>query len=229
MQYDGSKNIGFQLFFLDGDLNPAIDHRVKYSDLSSDWKHYIWTFDISEDCDGNGCIRFDNDRSSIYTDPTKVWIKNVKLEKGNKSTDYTEAPEDIDIRINNTQSEISSVADNLQTNLDNKQDKLEIADIYRDDVSLQHTVLPNKICYLHPVAESLEQNEYFLEVNLATDDTQDFKHYFMRFSIPNDNFDMIYIMFFDSITWYGGNEPEWQAGKTYEISIIDGLAMWAEF
>jgi hypothetical protein len=31
------------------------------------------------------------------------------------------------------------------------------------------------------------------------------------------------------ITWYGGEVPTWQAGKTYEVSIIDGLALWAEF
>ena len=92
--YTGTSNIGFQLFFIDGDFNPAIDRRIRYNELSTDWKHYIWTFDISEDCDGSGYIRFDNDRSSSFTNPTKLWIKNAKLEKGNKATDYSHAPED---------------------------------------------------------------------------------------------------------------------------------------
>lgn len=92
--YTGTLNIGFQLFFLDGDYNPAIDRRIQYNELSTDWKHYIWTFDILEDCDGSGHIRFDNDRNSSFTNTTKLWIKNAKLEKGNKATDYTPAPED---------------------------------------------------------------------------------------------------------------------------------------
>lgn len=93
--YPGTTNLGFQLFFIDGDYNPSIYRRIQYNEISTDWKHYIWTFDIPEDCDGSGYIRFDNDRSSSFTNPTKLWIKNPKLEKGNKATDWTPAPEDL--------------------------------------------------------------------------------------------------------------------------------------
>ena len=32
-----------------------------------------------------------------------------------------------------------------------------------------------------------------------------------------------------TLQWYGGNIPEWTAGNTYEISIVDNIALWAEF
>ena len=33
----------------------------------------------------------------------------------------------------------------------------------------------------------------------------------------------------DEITWEGGNAPTWTSGKTYEISILNNLGLWAEF
>ena len=32
-----------------------------------------------------------------------------------------------------------------------------------------------------------------------------------------------------SLTWYGGSVPTWEDGKTYEINIVDNLAIWAVF
>lgn len=32
-----------------------------------------------------------------------------------------------------------------------------------------------------------------------------------------------------ALQWYGGSVPEWNAGSTYEINIVDNLALWAEF
>lgn len=31
------------------------------------------------------------------------------------------------------------------------------------------------------------------------------------------------------LDWYGGEAPTWTAGNTYEISIVDNIALWAEF
>lgn len=30
------------------------------------------------------------------------------------------------------------------------------------------------------------------------------------------------------LNWYGGSVPEWVAGNTYEINIVDNIALWAE-
>lgn len=32
-----------------------------------------------------------------------------------------------------------------------------------------------------------------------------------------------------ALQWYGGSVPTWNAGSTYEINIVDNLALWAEF
>lgn len=32
-----------------------------------------------------------------------------------------------------------------------------------------------------------------------------------------------------TLQWYGGDVPTWTAGNTYEISIVDNIALWAEF
>lgn len=32
-----------------------------------------------------------------------------------------------------------------------------------------------------------------------------------------------------NVKWYGGEVPTWTAGNTYEISIVDNIALWAEF
>lgn len=32
-----------------------------------------------------------------------------------------------------------------------------------------------------------------------------------------------------TLQWYGDSEPEWVKGNTYEISIVDNIALWAEF
>ena len=32
-----------------------------------------------------------------------------------------------------------------------------------------------------------------------------------------------------TLQWYGGEAPTWTTGCTYEISIVDNIALWAEF
>ena len=31
-----------------------------------------------------------------------------------------------------------------------------------------------------------------------------------------------------SLSWFGGEAPTWTEGNTYEISIVDNIALWAE-
>ena len=33
----------------------------------------------------------------------------------------------------------------------------------------------------------------------------------------------------EDVKWYGGTAPEWVPENTYEISIVDNIALWAEF
>lgn len=49
--------------------------------------------------------------------------------------------------------------------------------------------------------------------------------YEMQFQARND----FTAVFDSSIKWIGGKAPECKAGKTYEISILNGLGIWVEF
>ena len=53
-----------------------------------------------------------------------LYFKNLKLEKGNRATDWTPAPEDVDTDI----SEVADVASNAQTSADDVADRLTVAE-----------------------------------------------------------------------------------------------------
>ena len=70
-----------------------------------------------------------------------------------------------------------------------------------------------------------------LTITKGTDLDGELNHYFVRFTVgtPAEG-ESIQITFAGfSLTWYAVNVPTWVSGKTYEISIINNLALWAEF
>ena len=50
--------------------------------------------------------------------------------------------------------------------------------------------------------------------------------YLIRF-VAGENLQASFTGF--DLLWYGGSVPTWNAGSTYEINIVDNLALWAEF
>lgn len=70
-----------------------------------------------------------------------------------------------------------------------------------------------------------------LTITKGTDLDGELNHYFVRFTVgtPAEG-ESIQITFAGfSLTWYAVNVPTWVSGKTYEISIINNLALRAEF
>lgn len=70
-----------------------------------------------------------------------------------------------------------------------------------------------------------------LTITKGTDIDGELNHYFVRFKVgtPAEG-ESIQITFAGfSLTWYAVNVPAWVSGKTYEVSIINNLALWAEF
>lgn len=51
-------------------------------------------------------------------------------------------------------------------------------------------------------------------------------HYMIRFTYESEGVSVHFVDW--ELQWAGGNEPEWEVGKTYEVSIIDNIALWAE-
>lgn len=68
----------------------SLANLTKTAELTSDWKKYVGVI-TSTESDNFGSLSFKvNNTSATY------YIANVKLEKGDKATDWTPAPEDID-------------------------------------------------------------------------------------------------------------------------------------
>lgn len=70
-----------------------------------------------------------------------------------------------------------------------------------------------------------------LTITKGTDIDGELNHYFVRFKVgkPAEG-ESIQIAFEGfSLTWYAVNVPAWVSDKIYEISIINDLALWAEF
>lgn len=68
----------------------SLANLTKTAELTSDWKKYVGVI-TSTESDNFGSLSFKvNNTSATY------YIANVKLEKGDKATDWTPAPEDVD-------------------------------------------------------------------------------------------------------------------------------------
>lgn len=65
-------------------------------------------------------------------------------------------------------------------------------------------------------------------VTLSMPKTDMVGEYILRFTIPI-NVTNHSLVFSNEIKWVGNNTPVWEPGKTYEISIINGLAVYMEF
>lgn len=63
-----------------------------------------------------------------------------------------------------------------------------------------------------------------IEINFANEKPYVANNYIIRF-VAGEN---VSIVFGAALLWHGGSVPTWTSGKTYEISIIEGLALWVE-
>lgn len=55
-------------------------------------------------------------------------------------------------------------------------------------------------------------------------------NYMIRFTVAEEGTpDIRFDWGGEEIQWYGGNEIEFVNGNTYEISIVNNIALWAEF
>jgi len=65
-----------------------------------------------------------------------------------------------------------------------------------------------------------------LTITKGTDTEGIVNNYMIRFTAGDD---LAVIFGGMDIKWYGGDVPTWTSGNTYEISIVDNIALWAEF
>ena len=93
---------GVDLFWLsDTDASPQggagyvnVTASTTISHTDNVWQRVIWTFTTKAN-DRTGVIRIDNNGSKVSGTNAILRVTNLKLEKGNKATDWTPAPEDV--------------------------------------------------------------------------------------------------------------------------------------
>lgn len=105
--------------------------------LTHEWRKYSVTFGVNEKmlAEETFATWVGFEQSSTCEDGKYVYYACQKLEKGNKATDWTPAPEDIDEGINNAQSsadKANSNANNAQNSANNAQDTANKADAKAD-------------------------------------------------------------------------------------------------
>ena len=97
LEYKSQDLRSVDLFFIANDFSQAINKNV--SNTNGEWKKESFTF-TTNDKSPIGYIRIDNNGSDLGNVTSKLWTRLVKLEKGNISTDWTPAPEDLESKIN---------------------------------------------------------------------------------------------------------------------------------
>ncbi|MFB9120996.1 hypothetical protein ACFFUE_07315 [Bergeyella porcorum] len=69
---------------------------------SNEWQKMVWKFQTGSNPNQKGIIRFDHKGTTNGQNST-LFTRLVKLEKGNKATDWTPAPEDVEAQITTAQ------------------------------------------------------------------------------------------------------------------------------
>ena len=110
--YAKSPNGQTELHIYNANESPRYFYFSKKLDtnLSTEWKYYTYTF---KNIDRGSSYNVSN-KIEIYA-PHKmgVLVKKIKIELGNKATDWTPAPEDIDSSISNVNNKIESTTNKV--------------------------------------------------------------------------------------------------------------------
>lgn len=101
----------------------GIAYNPRIENLTTEYQDYVFTFTPNVKASSlKSCqLRFDNEGSADGTEAI-LYVKDIKLEKGNKATDWTPAPEDVDTDI----AEAAKTASNYIYH--NTTDGLEVGD-----------------------------------------------------------------------------------------------------
>ena len=92
LEYKSEDIRSVDLFFVANDYSQA--HYKNVPNTNGLWKREVLIF-TTNDGTPKGYIRIDNNGSDTGNVTSKLWTRNVKLERGNKPTDWSPAPEDV--------------------------------------------------------------------------------------------------------------------------------------
>ena len=96
LEYKSQDTRSVDLFFVANDYTQS--HYKNLPNTNGLWKRETFTF-TTNDKNPRGYIRIDNNGSALGNVTSKLWTRFVKLERGNKPTDWSPAPEDLETQI----------------------------------------------------------------------------------------------------------------------------------
>ena len=112
LEYKSQDLRSVDLFFISG----SDQHKSKEQlpNTNGTWRKEIFTFTTGNNPNQTGNIRIDNNGSALGNVTSKLWTRFIKLEKGNKPTDWSPAPEDIENKVANIQTDLQIAINNAR-------------------------------------------------------------------------------------------------------------------
>ncbi|MBE5922094.1 MAG: hypothetical protein E7269_05020 [Lachnospiraceae bacterium] len=131
-------------------------------DLPTDWRRYTIQYDVTDDLFQSGSEEMTEDGTYYVIVQFQRYnlsgcqIKGVKLEVGNKATDWSPAPEDMDLDIANAQ---STADEAWSTANQNAEDMANIVTTFNNDIANLQTQIDGSITTWFYEVEPTETNE----------------------------------------------------------------------
>ena len=97
LEYKSENVRSIDLFFINENISQTPNKNIP--NTNGEWKRETFTFTTKSNLSPKGFIRIDNNGSDTGNVTSKLWTRNVKLEKGNIATDWSPAPEDLESQI----------------------------------------------------------------------------------------------------------------------------------
>nr|DAX67173.1 MAG TPA: Neck appendage protein [Caudoviricetes sp.] len=101
LEYKSENVRSVEMFFINE--NTSFVRNRDIPNTNGEWRREIMTFTTDPNLTPRGHIRIDNNGSDLGNVTSKLWVRNIKLERGNKPTDWSPAPEDLESLIQKEQ------------------------------------------------------------------------------------------------------------------------------
>nr|DAF09072.1 MAG TPA: Neck appendage protein [Caudoviricetes sp.] len=110
LEYKSENVRSVEMFFINE--NTSFVRNRDIPNTNGEWRREIMTFTTDPNLTPRGHIRIDNNGSDLGNVTSKLWVRNIKLERGNKPTDWSPAPEDVENQIANINSDLETIRQN---------------------------------------------------------------------------------------------------------------------
>ena len=110
LEYKSENVRSVEMFFINE--NTSFVRNRDIPNTNGEWRREIITFTTDPNLTPRGHIRIDNNGSDLGNVTSKLWVRNIKLERGNKPTDRSPAPEDVENQIANINSDLETIRQN---------------------------------------------------------------------------------------------------------------------